>query len=312
MKIKSLTKEQLIISADRLTRFKEPEIKYLRVFKDLILNNLIEPQYKKSDLDEMDYEKLTKLAEEIINSSLDCEPDLSINQKLFDYEKTVFNFNNNVEKLLKNRINYNGIINILPYDIPDNLKFLKSLYIKTDEKFVFPIKKVILCEGITEEILLPEFAKICGHDFREHGIYMVSAGGKNQVVKYFYNYVDCIKIPIFILLDNDAKENLAQIMPKLRDIDKIHLVKSGEFEDLLTRKLIIKTLNYVTQNISSAPIGDLEKTTSTVEFLENFFKHRGLHEFKKADFANSVKQNITDINDVSPEIKEIINDIKIM
>ncbi len=312
MKIKPLTKEQLIISADRLTRFKEPETKYLRVFKDLILNNLIEPQYKKSDLDEMDYEELTKLAEEIINSSFDCVADLSINEKLFKYEKSIFNFNNNVEKLLKNKINYNGIIDILQDDIPDNLKFLKSLYIQTDEKFVFPIKKLILCEGITEEILLPKFAKICGHDFREHGIYLVSAGGKNQVVKYFYNYVDCIKIPIFILLDNDAKENLAQIMPKLRDIDKIHLVKSGEFEDLLTRKLIIKTLNYVTQNISSAPIGDLEKTTSTVEFLENFFKHRGLHEFKKADFANSVKQNITDINDVSPEIKEIINDIKIM
>ena len=106
MKIKPLTKEQLIISADRLTRFKEPEIKYLRVYKDLILNNLIEPKYKKSDLDEMDYEELTKLAEEIINSSLDCEPDISINEKLLNYEKSVFNFNNNVEKLLKNKINY--------------------------------------------------------------------------------------------------------------------------------------------------------------------------------------------------------------
>ncbi len=56
MKIKQLTKEQLIISTDRLTRFKEPEIKYLRVFKDIILNNLIEPKYKKSELDEMSYE----------------------------------------------------------------------------------------------------------------------------------------------------------------------------------------------------------------------------------------------------------------
>lgn len=312
MKIKPLTKEQLIISADRLTRFKEPEIKYLRVYKDLILNNLIEPKYKKSDLDEMDYEELTKLAEEIINSSLDCEPDISINEKLLNYEKSVFNFNNNVEKLLKNKINYKGIINILPDNIPDNLKFLKSLNIKTDEKFVFPIKKIILCEGITEEILLPEFARLCGHDFREHGIYMVSAGGKNQVVKYFYNYSNCLKIPIFVLLDNDAKENLNQIRPRLRNTDKIHLVKSGEFEDLLTRKLIVKTLNYVTENISLAPMEDLEKSASTVEFLENFFRHRGLHEFKKADFAHSVKQNITDINDISPEIKEIINDIKIM
>ena len=36
IKIKPLTKEQILISLDRLTRFKNPEIKYLRVFKDII------------------------------------------------------------------------------------------------------------------------------------------------------------------------------------------------------------------------------------------------------------------------------------
>ena len=39
MKYKKLTKEQLLISFDRLTRFKEPVIKYERVFKDIILSN---------------------------------------------------------------------------------------------------------------------------------------------------------------------------------------------------------------------------------------------------------------------------------
>lgn len=53
MKIKPLTEEQLIISIDRLTRFKDTETKYLRVFKDIITNNLIEPKYKKSELDEL-------------------------------------------------------------------------------------------------------------------------------------------------------------------------------------------------------------------------------------------------------------------
>lgn len=52
MKIKPLTEEQLIISIDRLTRFKDTETKYLRVFKDIITNNLIEPKYKKSELDD--------------------------------------------------------------------------------------------------------------------------------------------------------------------------------------------------------------------------------------------------------------------
>ena len=65
MKIKQLTKEQLIISIDRLTRFKEPDIKYLRVYKDIILNNLIEPKFKKAELDNMDYEEIKNIAEQI-------------------------------------------------------------------------------------------------------------------------------------------------------------------------------------------------------------------------------------------------------
>lgn len=306
MKIKQLTNEQLIISIDRLTRFKEPEIKYLRVFKDIISNNLIEPKFKKSELDEIDYEKLKNLAEEIINYSLPENKDLTLNQKLYDYENSIFNIDSKTNVLLKNKINYKEIIKLLPKNLPQNLKFLKGLAENSQERHCFPIEKIILCEGITEEILLPKFAQICGYDFNKHGIYIISAGGKNQVVKYFYNYADCLKIPIFVLLDNDAKDNLTQIRPRLRKFDKIHLVKSGEFEDLLPNSLLIKTLNYTTQNISLAPVDDLENSSSKVEFLEEFYRHRGLHEFKKAEFAQAVKENITGIDDVSDEIAEII------
>lgn len=314
MKIKPLTTQQIIISIDRLTRFKEPEIKYLRVFKDIVTNNLIEPKLKKSELDNLDYEEIKNLAEEIINFSLVSSTrneDYLINQRLYDYENSVFNINDEVQKLLKNKINYNEIIKLLPDDIPMNLKFLKSLaetYPKRENN-CFPIGKIILCEGITEEILLPVFAKICGYDFKEQGIYVISAGGKNQVVKYFYNYADCLKIPIFVLLDNDASENLAEIKPRMRKNDRIHLLKSGEFEDMLPNSLIIKTLNYASENISIVAVEDLENAASKVEFLEEFFRHRGMHEFKKAEFARLVKENIKDINDVSEEIKEIIEEI---
>ncbi|MBO6088243.1 ATP-dependent endonuclease [bacterium] len=337
MKIKPLTKEQLIISIDRLTRFKEPEIKYLRVFKDIILSNLIEPKLKKSELDEIPYDKLRDYAVSVINYSLEGEIDLTINKKISDYENSVFNISDNAQILLNNKINYKAIIEILPDGLPYNLRYLKYINDKVEKlpphpcplplvegantselanytiagkvEIPYPIKKIILCEGITEEILLPEFAKILGYNLRENGIYIVSAGGKNQVVKYFYRYAEVLKIPIFVLLDNDASENKEQIIPKLRKIDKIHLVRSGEFEDLLPKTLIIKTLNYLTQNISTAPIEGLSEDISTVDFLEDFFRHRGLHEFKKADFAQAVKENISDINDLSNEIKEIINSL---
>lgn len=312
MKIKPLSKEQLIISTDRLTRFKEPEAKYLRVFKDIISSNLIEPKLKKQDLDNLDYEELKELAQKIINFSIKEENnDFLINQRLYDYEKSLFKVSENTEKLLKNKINYKSIIKLLPSDIPNNLKWFKTLSDTNpnENTYGFPIKKIVLCEGITEETLLPEFAKICGFDFDQNGIHIVSAGGKNQVVKYFYTFAESLKIPIFVLLDSDAKSNLEEIKPKLREFDKIHILKCGEFEDLLPDELIFKTLNYETENISLAPIQNIDEYGSNVEFLEEFFKHRGLHEFKKAEFAQAVKKNISGIDDLSPEIKDIIHEL---
>lgn len=315
-KIKPLTKEQLMISLDRLTRFKDTETKYLRVFKEIITNNLILPKFKKTELEDLDYNILKNISEKIINSSLEnlgfiLEDDYIINQKLYDYENSVFNLNENTNKLLKNKINYKAFINLIAEDAPINLQWLKSL-IGSDNRqdLLFPIKKILLCEGITEEILLPEFAKLCGYDFNSNGVYVISAGGKNQVVKYFYKFVQNIKLPVFILLDSDAEENLKEIKPKLRTIDTIHLLKCGEFEDLLPVELIAKTLNYATKNISLAPIEGLKESSSKVDFLEEFFKHRGLHEFKKAEFAELVRENISSDIEISEEIKEIICELR--
>ena len=69
-KIKPMTREQIIIAIDRLTRFKPTIDKYLRVFKETILNNLITPNFKKKDLEEMSFLEISNLATEIFNYSL--------------------------------------------------------------------------------------------------------------------------------------------------------------------------------------------------------------------------------------------------
>ena len=127
-------------------------------------------------------------------------------------------------------------------------KILKQ--VRYDKKLKFPIGEVILVEGITEEILLPVFAKLLGYDFYAHGIQVIAAGGKNQVVKMYYKLSQELRIPIFVLLDKDAEDNINQIKPKLRDVDRIHLVSCGEFEDLLPLDLVKKTLEYELSNIS--------------------------------------------------------------
>lgn len=322
-KVKPLTKSQIIISIDRLTRFKNTETKYLRVFKDILTQNLIEPKFKKTDLEKMDYSELRNWAEFVINYSLEMagltlENDYLINQRLLNYENSVFENNKNIQELLNNKINYKACLSYIDEKSPKNLLWLKNLEISSDirksrfdNSLRFPVEEVVIAEGATEETLLPEFAKRCGYDFDKEGIYILSAGGKNQVVKLYYQLVESLKLPIFVLLDKDAKENLEEIQPRLRDIDKIHLLDCGEFEDLLPIKLVERTLDYELKNISMLEKEKLNEDIPRVKFLEEVFKTRGMHEFKKVEFAQMVKKNIKHEEDISPEVVEIIDEIRL-
>ena len=319
-KIKPLTKDQIIISIDRLTRFKHPEEKYLRVFKDILVSNLISPKFKRVELDEMSYCDLRDYAQKIINYSLkelgyDDPSDYEINEKILINEDKTFIINSKTKALLENNINYQACVKLIGDDSPVNLLWLKSLtksstMTRERDGLRYPLEKIVISEGITEEILLPKFASICDYDFDKNGIYIISAGGKNQVVKLFYKLVEMVKIPIFVLLDSDAAFNNDEIKPKLRTIDKVHLIKHGEFEDILPISLINKALNYGLNNISMIEDELITQDISMVKNLEEIFRHRGLHEFKKAEFAHMVEKSLNSKGDISPEISEIIDEIK--
>lgn len=321
MKFKPLTENQIIISIDRLTRFKSTEEKYLRVFKDILVSNLIEPKFKKQDLEHLDYRTIRDLAVEIFNKSLkeDNTNDLSLNLKLKEYENSTFVNDKNVDILLDNSLDYISALKLLKDDKPINLEWLNSLRENTDmyrmreEKGLqYPVSLVVIVEGITEEILLPQFSKVLGLDFLAHGIKILPAGGKNQVVKLYYSLSEELRLPIFVLLDKDAVENVNLINRKLRDEDRVHLLNSGEFEDLLPLNLILKTINSHLKNFASISIKDLEKDEPMVKILEEIFKCCGIHEFKKAEFAHLVQNQIKSTADISEEISCIIKSLQEM
>ena len=335
MKYKKLTKEQILISLDRLTRFKNTKEKYIRVYSDILVSNLIEPKLRRTDIENMDYSILNAYVSEIFNASLkefnnnlDChfedfsEESLKLNEYLKDYENSVFILDNDTQKLLDNTIDYISAIDLIPEDCPINLKWLKELpvmlndfnnenpkRVRNDKNLKYPIEEVILVEGITEEILLPAFSKFLGNDFYAKGIQVIAAGGKNQVVIKYYELAEQLKLPIFVLLDKDAEDNIKQIQPRLRDIDRIHLVSCGEFEDLLPQSLIIKTVNSHFENFLTITENDLISELPTAKVLEELFKTKGLHEFKKAEFAKLVRDKISEIDDISPEIRSILREI---
>ena len=88
------------------------------------------------------------------------------------------------------------------------------------------------------------------------------------------------------------------------------MVSCGEFEDLLPKLLIIKTINSHFKNFLTIKEDDLNVNEGMVGVLEEIFKTKGLHEFKKAEFAKLVKEKINFEADISEEIKAIIEEIK--
>ncbi|MCR5266016.1 MAG: ATP-dependent endonuclease [Cyanobacteria bacterium RUI128] len=317
IKFKKLTPQQIVISIDRLTRFKPTEEKYLRVFSDIITSNLIEPKIKKSALQDMNYEEIRDIAVKIFNNSVGSYPEnTDINKKLEKYENSVFINSNETQLLLKNNLNYEGALSLAKDDLPLNLKWLKRIITSDDltgirkkEQLLYPIEQVVIAEGITEEILLPVFAQHCNYNFYENGVKVIAAGGKNQVVKLYYKLCEELRIPIFVLLDKDAESNEFSINTKLRKTDKVYLLDSGEFEDLLPKELIIKTINNEFKNFVSIKKSDLDLEMPMVKTLEELFKDKCLHEFKKAEFAQRVKTQIKSDKDISDELKEIIKTI---
>lgn len=334
MKYKNLTKEQIIICLDRLTRFKQTREKYLRVFSDILISCLIEPKIRRNDIENMDFSQIAEYVSEIFNASLTKKSEnWSLNTKIVDflrdYENSVFINDNETQKLLHNNINYINAIELIQESNQINLRWLVNVinniaefddfnlslkqYRDSREKYLlkYPVEEVILVEGITEEILLPAFSKYLGHDFYAKGIQIIAAGGKNQVVKLYYELSQELKIPIFVLLDKDAEENIQQIKPRLRKQDRIHLVSCGEFEDLLPKSLIVKTVNSHFENFLSITESDFNKDFPTAKILEEIFKTKGLHEFKKAEFSKLVRDKIESDKDISTEVKTIIEEIMI-
>ncbi len=316
MKFKIPEIEYIQICLDRLTRFKPVSERYIRVIDDVLSKCLIQMDEKLSDIQ---MSRKIELAQTILNSAAKNLTDLKLNEIIKNDEEKIFYLTNEDREFLNSKIDFLALINLLDENtLPLNLKRLKFqnnlTSNETREKYatLFPVSKVVLVEGITEEILLIEFAKILGLDFKKEGIFVLGAGGKNQVARKYYKLIEEIKIPIFILLDSDAKEIANLIIPKLRNKDKLHLIKTGEFEDILTGKLIKNALNFhFAQNMLNNE-NEFEENGHAVVELHDCFKNNGWGEFKKADFAKIIREYLHQAKNppVSDELKLITDEIK--
>ncbi len=300
MKFKKIPKEYFVTILDRLTRFEPAKTRIERVVNDLISKFYI-GENKQFSISEK-----IELSQNILNYTLAEENnDFSINEILLSLEKKYFKFDEVSYQCLSNRFNYLGLINEIQINqnTPKNVVWLKNLSknlncandlnkLREENSLLFPIEKIILCEGQTESLLLKSLFNLYGYNLDKQGVLVVAAGGKNQVAKKYYEMIEYLNLPIFVLLDSDAAETQALIDPKLRKGDKIYLIQSGEFEDLIPINILKNTLNYVHNCEYNCIYDDFFQEKSMVKNLELIYKKYGFGEFKKAQFAQELKDYI--------------------
>jgi DNA repair protein RadA/Sms len=88
------------------------------------------------------------------------------------------------------------------------------------------------------------------------------------------------------------------------------LYVSGEESDKQI-KLRAERLGALSDSLYVLNETDLESNEPRAKILEEIFKTKGLHEFKKAEFAKLVKENINSIEDISAEIVAIIEEMSL-
>ena len=85
-------------------------------------------------------------------------------------------------------------------------------------------------------------------------------------------------------------------MLQIRPNDKIYLINSGEFEDLIPKNILQKTINSVHCNDLNCIFDDFNDELSMVDNLENIYKKYGFGEGYKYshDYPDEYQQFLPD------------------
>ncbi|MDD3419536.1 MAG: hypothetical protein PHE78_02925 [Candidatus Gastranaerophilales bacterium] len=323
IKFKQISDEERAIYLKRMLRFKYPPDKYRRVYEQILTVHSIEPKISKKVFNSLCFDQIKAFVSEIWNYNQPHSGAFA--QSLYEDEIRCFDSRKMIEELLGielddkwNQEKVYKLLTDLECDFPLWVQNYDELYVslQSDYPLVLPdikqnkIQKVILVEGATEEILLPKFASVLGFDFVENGIFVIASGGKNQVVKDYLFNRENLKLPIGVILDSDATEQLDDISCVLRPQDGTFLVEDGEFEDILPLDLILKTLNFEFKNINSVQKDELAPAMPMSQKLYELYKLKGFGEFKKVEFAKAVFEYVKTKDDVGAKIQNLIDFIR--
>lgn len=317
-KFKKISEDEQKVYLRRFNRFKYPPDKRQRVYSQILTGYTIEPKISKKIFDTLLPAEIDEMVSCIWNDSFTKMP---FNQAFFENEVRCFNSKKMLEDILGmsleedfNNVVLEKIITDAGYEYPAEVRNYDELYIALQRQYALnlpdlefaKVNKVLLVEGATEEILLPEFSKLLGFDFEKEGVFLVASGGKNQVVKDYLAYKENLNLPMAVVLDSDAKEQYDNINSIARVQDNLFLIEEGEFEDLLDAKLILKALNHEFKNTAQFNIEDLQGDLSMCDKLYDLYKIKGVGEFKKVEFAKIIFDAVSNKSEIGEKLEKLI------
>ncbi|HEY9682118.1 MAG TPA: ATP-dependent endonuclease [Oculatellaceae cyanobacterium] len=171
--------------------------------------------------------------------------------------------------------------------------------------------RVILVEGVTEQILLPHFAKCLQAGWNERAIFVQPVGGANQLTKRYPALRASVKIPIDCVLDGDVESQAQAIAAVLKNGDRLFVLEGGAIEEKFPRELIVDLTNAYFAELGGEAIyaevtaqdllGD-----SNQDSLERLWRKRNRGTFDKTGFARVISKNVCDTAKIPLPIKELI------
>lgn len=171
--------------------------------------------------------------------------------------------------------------------VPAHKVTLESLseYYKTTSNFKlnegFFARYLVLVEGETEELVIPELLSILDIDCNPMGISVIGVNGKNQIPKYWRLYSK-FKIPIIVVFDNDNSANKVSSNTNIANCFGITI------NDITDGVDVIKVIDSNTVPISKLVILEQDFETSFKKELDSQ-GHVGCFESFDADARELIK-----------------------
>lgn len=173
---------------------------------------------------------------------------------------------------------------------------------------------LVLVEGETEELALPEFLSVLGLDYDANGISIIEVKGKNQIPKYWRLYAS-FGIPTIVIFDNDnknGKEKSNKNIATCFNLELADLLDNVNSYKHLTAKTDIKTDLIVLEiDFESAIKKDLQ--SKGYEGLYESLEQEAIKIIKpvsnqqKGAIARHVAREIqTNIGDYAPEFVHLL------